>query len=580
MSYDAGWFRRAALLAVCVLGIAWTLSADEARPAPLSSRAAFRRPMALALSADGQWLFTANSRSGTISVLDARTNGVHGEVPAGQSLSDLITTPDGRLLATDEQAGDLIVLNAGPEPRLLGRIAIAGTPVCVRLVGPETACVARLWQHDVRLVSLGRSPRVADPVQLPFPPRLLFPLDGESWVLVADAFGGRLAVVDLARGEVTSIRPIPGHNVRGLARVGSDGVLIAHQMLNANAPTTQENVHWGNVVTNNLRTLRLAALLDPSADLLHDARLDYLGDEGAGAADPGGVDMTPGGLVVIALSGVDEVMLRGPQSGAETRLAVGACPTAVISSADGTRAFVANTLADSVFVIDLTARKVVAELSLGPRPPASAADCGEVLFRSGRLAHDGWYSCQSCHTGGHSNGQLNDNLSDGTLGTPKRVLSLLGVRDTMPYAWSGAIPDLETQIRNSIEKTMRGPAPTETQVRDLATYLRTLSPPPPVESAGPCVERGRQIFAEQGCARCHAPPAYTSPKTYDVGLADEAGMDRFNPPSLRGVGQGGPYFHDGRAATLEDVFRQFRHELRRELTRDEVTDLVRFLRTL
>ena len=47
-------------------------------------------------------------------------------------------------------------------------------------------------------------------------------------------------------------------------------------------------------------------------------------------------------------------------------------------------------------------------------------------------------SCHSCHTDGHTNGQLNDNLSDfKTFGAPKRVLSLLGKRDTMPLAWNG-----------------------------------------------------------------------------------------------------------------------------------------------
>ena len=88
------------------------------------------------------------------------------------------------------------------------------------------------------------------------------------------------------------------------------------------------------------------------------------------------------------------------------------------------------------------------------------------------------------------------------------------------------------------------------------------------------------MFAKQNCATCHTPPTYTSAKTYDVGLSDEAGLKMFNPPSLRGVGQGGPYFHDGRAATLRDVFAAHRHQLKGDPEKGELDDLVQFLRTL
>ena len=55
-------------------------------------------------------------------------------------------------------------------------------------------------------------------------------------------------------------------------------------------------------------------------------------------------------------------------------------------------------------------------------------------------------------------------------------------------------------------------------------------------------------------AQCHAPPTFTAEGRYDVGLDDAVGNRRFNPPLLQGVGLREPYLHDGRAATLEDVF--------------------------
>ena len=67
---------------------------------------------------------------------------------------------------------------------------------------------------------------------------------------------------------------------------------------------------------------------------------------------------------------------------------------------------------------------------------------------------------------------------------------------------------------------------------------------------------GRSAFSG---AECHAPPMYTSPRTYDVGLRDKEGNVQFNPPPLVAAGQRGPYLHDGRAKRLEDVFLTFAH---------------------
>jgi cytochrome c peroxidase len=70
------------------------------------------------------------------------------------------------------------------------------------------------------------------------------------------------------------------------------------------------------------------------------------------------------------------------------------------------------------------------------------------------------------------------------------------------------------------------------------------------------------------------------PKTYDVGLPDEHGRARFNPPSLRGVGQRDAFLHDGRAKRLEDVFTRHSHPDGGELPARQLQDLLAFLRSL
>jgi cytochrome c peroxidase len=132
---------------------------------------------------------------------------------------------------------------------------------------------------------------------------------------------------------------------------------------------------------------------------------------------------------------------------------------------------------------------------------------------------------------------------------------------------------------------MHGTAPSERQVQDLTAFLRTLRPPPSAarlrgQLDAEAVRRGERVFQRQKCGTCHTPPLYTSRRTYDVGLEDEAGARQFNPPSLRGAGQGGPYFHDGRAATLEDVFARHRHQLDCPLPKQDLADLLAFLQSL
>ena len=65
-----------------------------------------------------------------------------------------------------------------------------------------------------------------------------------------------------------------------------------------------------------------------------------------------------------------------------------------------------------------------------------------------------------------------------------------------------------------------------------------------------------------------------------MGLEDEKGLKKFNPPSLRGVSQGYSFFHDGRAKTLEAVFTEHAHQRNRPLEKGELADLLRFLRSL
>jgi YVTN family beta-propeller protein len=543
----------------------------------------------------GMRLLIANRDSGTVALLDTEKLRIDSEFQVGGKLSGLAFSPKGIVAVTNQEAGEVVVLKYQQGSlRELRRLQVGLTPVNVQINEDGTlAAVACLWPRRVVLVDLtGTDPPLTTQhpslttIDLPFAPRCLLLVPDRSKLIVADAFGGNLAVVDVRQKKIDSVRRFPIHNIRGLALDRQRKyLLLTHQMLNARGHTVAGDIRAGNVIDNNVRKLALADLLDPWADVTRNERLYPLGDIERGAGDPAEVAESYDGHVLVTLAGVNELAMGRPEEVIWSRVPVGRRPTALAVDRARKRAYVANTFADSVSVIDLTVPKVIAEVRLGASPKPGPEQRGEMLFYDARLSLDGWYSCHSCHPDGHSNGRLNDNLSDGSFGTPKRVLSLLGVKDTGPWAWNGGMPDLQSQVRSSLKSTMQGPVPTAEQVGDLTAFLRTLPPPPSVRRARGTIDpealkRGRQVFARQKCATCHTPPVYTSPKTYDVGVRDEVGGKDFNPPSLRGLSQAGPYFHDNRALNLEEVFTRFQHETAGKLTRRELADLLYFLEGL
>lgn len=593
-----------------------TASARPTQSAAFAAAASLRRPIGLALSKDEQLLVVANRRAGSVTLIDTAKNQAIAEFPIGRQLSSLASLPSGdTLLATDEGRHELLMLRLNrptsgtPQVAVIQRLPVSPYPVRVTVSSNgRRAYVSSLWSRRLTVVELpanGTSAngtpatgtpatvaaRIAHTVDLPLAPRELALVRGDQRLIVADSFGGRLLVLDTSKPDSAPIslglREFPGHNIRGLG-VNQDGsmLVVAHQMLNEVAHTIRNDVHWGLLMSNDLRWLKLDRVLAGGGDLFSGGHMHPLGQAGSATADPAGFAFAPDGTVVVALAGIGEIAMGREADFSLDRLPAGVRPTAVAATRDSRWAFVANTFGDSVSRVDLSERETKLDISLGPGQPLTLADRGELLFHDGKLSHDGWMSCQSCHTDGHTNGQLNDNFSDTTFGAPKRVLTLLGRADTAPFAWNASSPTLADQIRKSLINTMQAnKEPSKEMIEALSAYVVTLESPPSIDVLRgvrdeAAVTRGQRMFHGLQCVRCHAPPTYTTPKTYDVGLKDQQGNTHFNPPSLRGVGHRAPYFHDNSAASLEDVFRKHGHQIDRDLSDAELADLTAFLRSL
>lgn len=132
----------------------------------------------------------------------------------------------------------------------------------------------------------------------------------------------------------------------------------------------------------------------------------------------------------------------------------------------------------------------------------------------------------------------------------------------------------------------------------LREYQHSLGVPPAVAGTfdAAAAQRGEALFNGSGrCSRCHFPErAFTDINSGRLHTPAETGMEevsasrsvtnRYRTTPLRGLWHPpqlqGPYFHDGSAATLEDVVTHYNEVLSLDLSAQEMQDLVEYLKTL
>ena len=549
--------------------------------------------MSLSLDTSGRRLLVANRRSGSVSLIDTSKSKVLTEIDVGESPADLLPirangSGEELLLLVNEGSHELLVLRIyGPERsrlEVLSRLTVSNYPVSIAVSEDgKHGFVASLWSKRLDLIDLSdsRQPRLTGSLELPFAPRAQVVIPGRERLVVAESFGGQLAVIDFRSSRIERLLSLSvAHNIRGLA-VTIDGsrLLVSQQSIDPKATTDRSDIRWGVLMSNTLLSLLVDDVLSPTGNIVHGMRALDLGDQTIPSGDPQQVVVDTNGDIMVALGGVQRVAIGHPDWPRLDHVGVGQRPTDLVSSSEG-QLYVANMLADSISVIDIRGRTLLTEISLGPQPQLTDADRGELLFYDATLSMQGWMSCHSCHSDGHTNGKVADTLGDGNYGAPKRVPSLFGVSDSGPWSWNGSMPALRDQIRKSLHTTLRASRVSEEQVHNLESFLQTLKPPTLPPAGDPAsVSKGQQIFHQYRCHRCHAPPTYTSKANRDVGLSDEAGNHRFNTPSLRGVRHRPSFFHDGRARLLQDVFDRHRHP-GLEIPPQEIRYLMAFLSTL
>ncbi|MBN1846277.1 MAG: beta-propeller fold lactonase family protein [Sedimentisphaerales bacterium] len=284
-------------------------------------------------------------------------------------------------------------------------------------------------------------------------------------------------------------------------------------------------------------------------------------------------------------------------------IATGESPRGIVVTADGRSAFVVNALDDSLTVIDLARRQAVERIDLGGPETIDKVRWGEKLFHSAEVTFHRQFSCHSCHPDGHVDGLTYDIEPDGIGVDPVDNRTLRGILDTAPFKWSGLNPSLKRQCgpRLAVFFTRIKPFTPE-QLDALDTYISTIPRPPnryrplgadllPAQSRGKMLfERsrtndGRLIRREDRCSTCHFAPLFTDRQVHDVGT--KMPMDikgKFDTPHLNNIYDSAPYLHNGIAETLEEIWTKYnpddRHGVTNDMTKDQLNDLIEYLKTL
>lgn len=560
-----------------------TLAAIDADSAALLFEVAIcDDPRSVAVSAANQ-LWVACHGDDTLRLVDAAGNPIetittgYGSAPLGIAIDAAGTTA----FVTLEGAGRLLRFNTQTRQQT-GTLALGPTPYAVAVSGNGSRV----------FVTRFLSPRNRAEV---------WEVNGATMALV------RTIAIPKFGGEENFDSTASG---RGVANYLA-GITIAPDGQSAWVASTKTNSERGllfgpdldqdNTVRNivsqiDLTTNRFARAIDiDNSDSARAVAFSPLGD-----------------YMAVALQGNDEIVIfdtlaLAASSGLGsfvTRLGAGMAAQGLCTDPTTDRTFIKNFMSRDVTVLETGALYRSGTLSVDSETVATvgheilspAVLRGKQIFYNAsdpRMSAEGYISCATCHVDGGDDGRVWDFTGRGE--GLRNTTTLRGRAGTGHgnVHWSAnfdEIQDFENDIRNNFGGSgflsdadfaatshPLGPpkAGLSADLDALAAYVTSLGaqtvPRSPHRSADgsptAAALAGQAHFTALGCPACHPAPDFTdstlgAANLHDVGTIRTTSGGRLgepllgiDTPSLLGAWAGAPYFHDGSAADINDVFR-------------------------
>ncbi len=575
----------------------------------LDERSAYRSPNHICLSPDGLRAYVVNQTANSVSVLDIEARTVTREIPVGDFPNHAAVSADGRRLYVTSGYGytvEVVDLDAG--------VVVASYPVAYEPYGVTlSADGQRLYVANslsntlvalsadtgdvVFEVPVGRNPRYV--VETPA-------ADGSTHLLVTNGLSRGVSIVAADSGRVLETRLMGRASLLRQIVCSPDGrwafvtQLISHDeqitvqiergWINSNGFAVLDLAQPGHYVTLPLDSLVNGAANPWGMALSSDGQRLYV--TLAGVHEVAIIDV-PGVLALVAETRPEQVeaLSENVEIVVDKRKLARRVPTGGIGPRgvalhEGRgELLVTNYFSDSVSVLDAASGEVKALIPLGAPVEMTLWREGEMLFNDARICQQRFYSCASCHQEDGTMDGLNWDLINDGQGNAKNAKSLHDAYDAPPSMWSGVRGDMNAGV--AAGQRFLGFIPTPDNHKALMAYLGAppRAPNPYRNQPAATLARGENVYRRARCHVCHPGPIFADLRKHDLGLGRENDFrSRFDTPSLRECYRTGPYLHDGRAATLRDIFTDHNpddlHGLTSGLSNEELDDLVAYLRSL
>jgi YVTN family beta-propeller protein len=611
-------------LSIAILFVLAVIAPARAKTVKLESR--YLSPGELAISPDGRRLYVICEKTDELQVVDTQSGKVMKRIAVGHVPRGLSLSADGKQIYVANSWTDTISVIDAEKLETVRSLATGSEPISVVADRQgETLYVANRLSNDISVIDLQSGKQIKRLAAGRGASYLALSSDG-TLLLCTHIYPNigayrtppesEITVIDTASRRVVERKPL--QNVAGVFHLAlsSDGRLGVAAILRPKNLIPMAHVEHGWVFTDSL------ALFGEDVGGVVQVPLDELDRY---FALPFGVAIAPDkSKAFVSAAGSDNISvisvsallksvhaahrqfandLSASANYVITRIPTGRNPRGIVLSPDGKRLYVATRMDDNITVIDTKAAKVVSSFDLGGPKEITPVRRGEQNFYNASFAFQGQFSCANCHLDATFDGLQWDLEPDGfgvDIVANRSIEDLMG---TQPFKWNGGNPDLPTECGPRTAKYIyRSQSFDHKELTDLVTFVLSLPVRPnryrsPDGELTAAQEHGKTIFERikykdgrtipenQRCATCHSEPKYTNNQSADVGSGKATDRSPVvDTPHLPDIAYSAPYLHDGSARSLEEIWTVFNpkdtHGITNDLTKDELNDLIEYLRTL